>query len=532
MNFKVKQICECSFGNEINDILASYGVNDIDGLINPSEKYIESPYLFSYINAAVECFTKHIKFKSDIDLLVDCDCDGYTSASVMYQYIKQISPDTKINVFIHKKKAHGLADVLDDMLVSSGKLVIIPDASSSDEEECRKLFYQKNKEIIILDHHNQKPTDNPAIIVNNQLSKGVTDKAMTGGGIVYKFCKLLDGFYKVNYADDYLDLLAIGMIGDRCDMFNLQSRYYIFEGIKQIKNNINKNKLISVMIESASYSMNNKITVNGLAFYVCPLINALIRLGEMEDKVYLFEAMCNSDKMLDRKVKGKGIVNMTIQEYVLRAAKTYNDHQRKLTEESTEKLVEKIEMTDLNKYPILVGNAGEDVDTNSTGLIANKLVSIYKKPCLLMRRFDDKCVGSARGYDKSSIHDIQKWLNDTGLFFKADGHENACGIGISLEKTYDLFNLLASMPTDDILTYYVCNTYNDKNINDMFIKNIAKYDWIWGTTVEEPLFYITDIPCDKYNINLVGAKQDVIQFTYHNIKFIKRSKGKSLSALY
>ena len=58
---------------------------------------------------------------------------------------------------------------------------------------------------------------------------------MTGVGITYKFTQILDKYYGVNYADDYLDLVSLGMIADKADMTNLQTRYLVLSGIEQIK---------------------------------------------------------------------------------------------------------------------------------------------------------------------------------------------------------------------------------------------------------------------------------------------------------
>ena len=125
----------------------------------------------------------------------------------------------------------------------------------------------------------------------------------------------------------------------------------------------------------------------------CPLINSMIRLGDYQDKCYMFEALCNSDKFLDRKVRGQGIINMPIQDYVLKACQSSNRKQKKQTEESAAILSEEISKYNLDKFPILVCNAKDDVDGNSTGLIANRLADQYQRPCLLMRRKGDICRG-------------------------------------------------------------------------------------------------------------------------------------------
>ena len=512
------------------------GITDINSFLNPTIENTESELRFDNIEAARDILVNHISNNSVIDLLVDCDCDGYTSGANIYQYIKRIKPSIEIRCFIHRGKIHGLKDVVDSMLLDNSKLVIIPDAGSGDVDECKKLK-ESGKEVIILDHHNIRNNDNTipnnsAVVVNNQYSSRVTDKAMTGVGITYKFTKLLDKYYGVDYADEYLDVVTLGMIGDRADTLNLQTRYLILKGLEQIKSKMNKNKLISAFVDAQMYSMNNKVTINGLGFYVCPLINSMIRLGEYEDKCYMFEALCNSDKMLERKVKGKGMVNMTIQEYVLKACQSTNRKQKKITEESADILSEEIKKYGMDKLPILVCNARDDVDSNSTGLIANRLADQYQRPCLLMRRKGDICKGSGRGCDKCEILDFNKWCKDTALFNMVDGHPGAFGCEISFENTNKLFQLLSTMDRIDEPTYHVYNIYDADKLHDQIIKNVAKYDYIWGNTVQEPIFFIKNIPCNKYNLNLIGSKQNKIEFTYHNIKFTKQTKGSSLAALY
>lgn len=531
MSFKYDVLGHVRFGCELEDILKLKGIEDINSFLNPTIKNTESELLFDNIERARDVFVKHIKNKDIIDLVVDCDADGYTSASNIYQYIKRLDNNIQIRCFIHKGKLHGLSEFIDDIYEDDSKLVIIPDAGSGDSKECKKLI-EAGKDVIILDHHNIDASDNPAIVVNNQLSDRVTDKAMTGVGITYKFTKLLDKYYGVDYADNYLDLVALGMIGDRANVLNLQTRYLILKGLEQIRNKTNKNKFISVLVDAQMYSMDNKITINGIGFYVCPLMNSMIRLGEYEDKCYMFEALCNSDKMLDRKVRGKGVVNMTIQEYVLKACQSSNRKQKKITEESAAALSEEIKQFNLNKLPILVCNAKDNVDSNSTGLIANRLADQYQRPCLLMRRKGDVCRGSGRGSDKCEILNFNQWCKDTGLFNKVEGHPNAFGCEIYFENTNKLFSLLSTMRKIDEPTYHVYNVYEANQIHDQIIKNVAKWDGIWGNTVSEPIFLIKNVPCNKYSLYLLGAKQNKIEFVYHNIKFVKQTKGSSLASLY
>lgn len=531
MSFKYEVLGKVRFGSELEDILKLKGIKDIKSFLNPTLKNTESELLLNNIEKARDVLISHISNQSIINLLVDCDCDGYTSAANIYQYIKRISPKAEIRYFIHKGKSHGLGDAVEEMLLDDSKLVIVPDAGSGDCRECEKLV-SAGKDVIILDHHSISDKGNPAIVINNQLSERVTDKAMTGVGITYKFTKVLDSYFHVNYADDYLDLVALGMIGDRADTMNLETRYLILEGLNQIRNKVSKNKFIRTLVDAQLYSMDYKITINGIGFYICPLMNSLIRLGEYEDKRYMFEALCNSDKTLMRKVRGKGEIELSIQEYVLKSCQSTNRKQKKITEDSASILSEEIDKHGMDKLPILVCNARDEVDSNSTGLIANRLADQYQRPCLLMRRKGQICKGSGRGCDKCEIQNFNKWCKESGLFTKVEGHPGAFGCEIPFENTNKLFSMLSTMKKINEPTYYVYNVYDVSQIHDQIIKNIAKYDYIWGNTVTEPIFLIKNIPCNKYNLNLIGSKQNRIEFTYHNIKFTKQTRGSSLVKLY
>lgn len=531
MSFKYDVLGHVRFGYELNDILTLKGIEDIDSFLHPTIKHVESEELFDNIKKARDVYVQHVSHNHTIDLLVDCDVDGYTSGANIYQYTKRINPSIEIRCFIHNRKVHGLSDFIDSMCEDNSKLVIIPDAGTGDWNECQRLI-DSGKDVIILDHHKIDASGNPAIVVNNQLSSNITNKSMTGVGITYKFTKLLDKYYKVNYADDYLDLVTLGMIGDRADVLNLETRYFILKGLDEMRDHTNKNKLISTLVEAQMYSMNNKVTINGIGFYVCPLINSMIRLGDYQDKCYMFEALCNSDRFLDRKVRGQGIINMSIQDYTLKACQSSNRKQKKQTEESAAVLSEEISKYNLDKFPILVCNAKDDVDSNSTGLIANRLADQYQRPCLLMRRKGNVCKGSGRGSDKCEILDFNEWCKNTGLFNKVEGHPRAFGCEISVDNTNKLFELLSTMKSINEPTYHVYNVYESNQIHDQIIKNVAKYDYIWGNTISEPIFLIKNIPCNKYNLYLLGSKQNRIEFAYHNIKFIKQTKGSSLAAQY
>ena len=56
------------------------------------------------------------------------------------------------------------------------------------------------------------------------------NKTLSGAGVVYKFCKYFDMKYGYNYADDFLDLAAVGIIGDVMELNDIETRYIVKNG--------------------------------------------------------------------------------------------------------------------------------------------------------------------------------------------------------------------------------------------------------------------------------------------------------------
>lgn len=151
------------------------------------------------IDKGAKMLLNHVLNQSKIFIQVDCDCDGYTSAAVLINYLYKLFPNLVLNNIsygIHDDKTHGveIQKVPEDC-----KLVIIPDAGSNQIEE-HKILFDKGIDVLVLDHHQSSAVSPYACIINNQLCDYPT-KSLSGAGIVYKFCCYLDKILGVNFAD-------------------------------------------------------------------------------------------------------------------------------------------------------------------------------------------------------------------------------------------------------------------------------------------------------------------------------------------
>ena len=242
----------------------------------------------------------------------------------------------------------------------------------------------------------------------------------------------------------------------------------------------------------------------------------------MEQKEILFKAMCDSKGTLKRKIRGKGEVEITIQEYAIKDCQSLHRKQSKLTEDECILLYEQIAHCQLDKLPMLIVNA-DSVDGSMTGLIANKLVSTYRKPVFLMRKKGNSLCGSARNFDKFGIVDLKKWCTDTGLFKLAQGHANAFGVIIDNNNINELFGLISQLKVDAYV-HSVFGEYDASSLSGNIIKNIGAYDYIWGSGINQPLFAVKGMSVNKWNISLKGAKQNIIEFQYKNITVTKMAR--------
>lgn len=212
---KTRLVNENFKSDYVGQLLKSRGIEDIDEYYEPSAKCLQSPNDLENIERGALLLEKVIRLGEKILIIVDSDNDGFTSATIMYNYLKDLAPELEIDYVLHEGKQHGLQDHIEKLL-DDGKhygLIILPDSSSNDYE-----YHEQLKEIgasvLVLDHHitDEKLSDN-AVIINNQLSPNYKNKELTGAGVVYQFCRYLDWYFKSDNtnADKYMDLAAWGV---------------------------------------------------------------------------------------------------------------------------------------------------------------------------------------------------------------------------------------------------------------------------------------------------------------------------------
>lgn len=501
------KLIEGSLNDEHNveaTILKNRGIKNINRFLAPGESDTYSYSMLDNIDEAVKCAEKHIQNKDRIHILIDCDVDGYTAGSMVYRAFKKIDPNLNITYSLHTKKQHGLSK--DITIPDDCKLLIIPDAGSNDVEQCRELK-DKGMDIIILDHHICDVENDYAIVVNNQMCR-YPNKNFCGAGIVYKFLEALDEELWEDTASGMLDMCALANISDVMDMREPETRYYVLRGLTKIRS-----KLFKALIDKQSYSMNGIVNITSVQFYITPVLNAMIRIGDQDEKDLLFRAFIETDEVF--KYKKRGETEEVDESIYDRAARLCSNAKARQTKEVTKEVAEVERLISdkcLNVNKAIFANVTGILGETLTGLVAIKIAEKYNLPTLLLRRQAPRengelfYGGSCRNFDNSPIESLKKELLNTGLFEFVQGHDNAAGFSIARDNVQAAISCINNN-WKDIDFQAIWQVDFDKNAEDIdvaFVKAIDDMKDMFGQGVKEPLVHISHIPVYKESTMIMG----------------------------
>ena len=238
-----------------------------------------------------------------VAICVDSDQDGIASSAIMYKFLKEYLdvPKDNIQVLFHTAKQHGLRapdeNMVQQVIDSGAKLLIIPDAGSNDNEPCMVLK-ENGIQTIVCDHHETTPTSNNyATIVNHHLGNGL-NTALSGTGVTFKlierYCQLYLPKEMIQFIyNEYAPFVAVSLISDVCDMTTLENRAFFVVGIS----NLIYAKDLNELVQTLNYK--GETDPHGFSFGCIPPINALCRSNDQEGKRIFFDSLADSEEWRD-----------------------------------------------------------------------------------------------------------------------------------------------------------------------------------------------------------------------------------------
>lgn len=524
----------------VEQVLVNRGIpyDQINHYLNTTDNDILDPRLIPHLDEGAKMLIKHISQNDKVLIQIDSDCDGYTSAALLMNYLYCLFPsfvNNNISYRVHMGKQHG---IIPDTIPEDVKLVIAPDSSSNDYE-AHEYLNLSGVDVLVIDHHEADHISEYACIINNQLCDYPT-KSLSGVAMVWKFCCYIDMLLKTDHAQKFLDLVALGLVADMMDVRDFETRRLIDKGLQQIRN-----PYFRGAIDKDQFHFTNEITPIGVAFYIAPLINATTRVGTQEEKLMLFESMLDfrGYELVPSTKRGcKGQAETRV-EQACRNCTNIKSRQTKIRDNSLEKIEQIIANQNLLSNKILIVQLDDLItDRNLTGLIANQLMSEYQRPVLILNKIENEdgtitWEGSGRGYDKSRLKDFRGFLENNKYVMYAEGHANAFGIGIRDE---DISAFITSTNSaldgfDFTPIYNVDFIYKSDELTPDEVIDIAGMKSLWGQGVEEAEIAVEGIKVHKDNIRILSPdKNPTLKIMLPNgINFMKfRSSEEEYDKLY
>lgn len=535
-------------------VLLNRGIQpkDIKSYLETTDDIINSPLMLGADTIAHggQMLLHSIAAEEDVLVIVDADCDGFTSSALLINYLYDLFPSfvhNHLKWFIHLGKQHGLNDCID--IVKEYKLVICPDSSSNDYE-CHRQLRDIGINVLVLDHHEADHISEHACIINNQMSD-YPNKEFSGVGVTWQFCRYLDMVSHNSYADNYLDLVALGNVADMMSLRSMETKHLIFKGFKE--ENI-KNPFIYEMAQKNSFSLGKsdykpskefglQFSPMGAAFFIAPFVNAMVRSGTLEEKQLLFDSMLKfkAFEMIPSTKRGhKPDEEERLVDQAIRTCTNVKNRQTRAQDAGVEHLEHLIVENNMLEHKVLLFllEPGE-IDKNIAGLIANKFMAKYQRPvCILTKVTDNETghvsyQGSARGYGADMM--FKDICAEAGALF-AEGHQGAFGLSLDggypndenqaevagdglyqfIERTDEALKDMSEEPT-----YFVDYIWDANSVDGQKILDIADMNDFWGKDIDRSYVYIKNIKISADNFKVMKSNTlkyelpcgiDIIQF--------------------
>ncbi|MEG1994885.1 MAG: DHH family phosphoesterase [Bacilli bacterium] len=490
--------------NNVSDItiesyLSKLGIIDVPNYIKPSGEYLDLPLIYNNMEEGVELLKYHYLKQSDIYVLCDSDVDGITSISILYAYLKLLNKNWNIKILLHDGKERGLADkkVFKEILSNPRPLLIIPDAGSNEVEQTRKVF-ENRTDVLVLDHHAIKTPIDCGVLINNQSQD--CNKNLSGCGVTHKFLQALDLEFDVHYSELFIDIVALSIIADGCDIRSSENRLYLKAGLF---NGTISNEFLRELIGQYVYK-SSEFTIRDLSFSVIPKINSVIRSDNVEMKQRVLKAFIGIDDAKE----------------VSELCGNYHKEQMGIVKQFITDNEDKV-----NKEDNVIVLCSDDLKRSYSGLISGRLSNIYNRPCIVGRPHGNEVIGSFRGKGITR----QYMENCTGINWAMGHDKDAFGISLDLSKIDDLREELNTLSIDyepytDVL---ISSTITSLPIGLYGL--FSGLNELWSEQfLPKPKYHIHSIKINTNDIKLLGKKGNTLKFISDGVEFIKFSSNEEL----
>lgn len=378
--------------------------------LSPKYEDLTDPFLLPDMKQAVSRVKRAISDGEKILIYGDYDVDGVTATAIMYETlvlagvktenIKMMLPDRFLDGYGMSKK------IVQEASSFGASLVITVDCGSNNGEIIEELS-GKGIDTVVTDHHEIMGELPKAVAVVNP-KRGETLRDLCGAGVAFYLARALALLGLIPNGQEKW-LLDLAMIGTICDAMKLTGDNRIICRFGMIV--LSKTRRVG-LTQLMKVAGTRKIDTDAVGFQIGPRLNAAGRLESA--KLALDLLLAKSD------VEAMGLAEKL---------NSLNSERKKKQSEA----VLEIEKRGVSDEPVLVvsGAWHEGI----IGIVAGKLMEIYKKPAFVLSEGEDFSKGSGRSFGEFNL--ARALDNCKDYLISGGGHAEACGLKIEKGKLLD-----------------------------------------------------------------------------------------------
>lgn len=479
------------------DYMVKCGVKNV--ATYTSANYLEPLDHYDNIRKAAQIISNAIDNREHIYVLLDEDMDGMMTTVIQYIFLKRCNPNLKVTVIVHKTpKSHGLQDkiVMQDLLnmsygiegITTNIGVLWIGDASSNEVDLHKQLVDLGWKVVVTDHHDKVVDNNVATVVSNLFSKNVENKSLSGAGVTFKLCQAIDELRDTHYSRDLISFVHISNISDSREFINPEQHTFRYWGLQApyctLKPFIN------------AFNYNGGLDNKSFSFGLISRINAVIRVGTIEQKQKVFLALADGSYMSE----------------ALEICKKCKAEQDKQVNEILENGLTLQYNGQINIYET-------DTPTPLTGLIANKLQDRDNRTVFVVHNFNGEMKGSCRSpYDEKDVN-IRQLCEQSNEFYYASGHGSAFGISWNYLNSQDIANWIWSLTLSEP-NIATLGSWTTKSIPKYLFSEFGANTSLYGQGIKDPLVHIHSITVNQGDIREMGANGRTLKLSKDGIEFM------------
>ncbi len=357
----------------------------------------------------------------------DADLDGIASVVILQELFELLNPlycqNKNIKVYFpdREEEGHGLSNhALDFFVDEMPALFFTVDCGIANIKEFKRAK-KMGFETIIIDHHPplEKVAKPDLLIDPKQQGETYPFTDFAAVGLVYKVaeCVLSETNHPEYVKEKLLELAALATLSDMMPLKE-DNREIVNRGINALLTTQRPGLL--ALIELGDVDLETDVDI--FQRVIAPLNSAKLKNNIAESYLLLTETSLKEAKILARHLIKQ------------------NKEKKAIIQQSTDDLVQKIERE--KKESVMIFEVSDYWPVPALGVIASKLLRLYKKPIFLFKKGEQESICSARlPYDLNGVDALikcKKFLKTYG------GHAPACGCRLENKNLAKLEKCLSS----------------------------------------------------------------------------------------